>query len=603
MNKKLYSPLCLVLLLVNFLTASLSSAQSLKTTVPLLDLSAFVSPAKGWELAADVYADPDLTGNFSLSKGTGILVGQAGKTKSGSALNSIFQYGDIDIEMDYLVAKGARSGIYLQGRYKLQLADSWGIIQPKSGDNGGLEAGLNDTRHQGQAPRQNVSRAPGLWQHIKISFQAPRFDASGVKTENAKMLQVWLNGVLIHENVEMPGPASDAADSSEVPAGPLRFQGEQGSVAFKNIRYTSFDKPHPKISGLKYAVYQGNFPDEPDYKGLKAQAQGTSLVLGSGQVKLANEFILRYTGVLHIKEAGEYRFKLSVPGGKGTLKVNGIKTVDAKDFKGEGAAVLPAGDLPFEIFYTKNVDWAKAALGLTVSGPGIREYLLSDANVVTSEAIDPILVNATENKVLRSFTDLPGDIRVAHAAGVGSPLKLHYSYDLDNGMIVQVWRGDFLDVTPMWHERGDGSSRPAGSVQYLGSPAPAIFRLSNPGAAWSKDTTATGYQPKGYNLDPQGLPTFKYFIYGSLVRDASSVIAEGQGLRRVLTLDSIIPGAFMRLALGSKIEMVKKGLYRVDEHHYISIGAQTDEPLLRKSAGMEELIIPIRQKLTYSILF
>ena len=40
---------------------------------------------------------------------------------------------------------------------------------------------------------------------------------------------------------------------------------------------------------------------------------------------------------------------------------------------------------------------------------------------------------------------------------VGSNKGLHYTYDMDHGNMVQLWRGEFLDATPMWHDRGDGS--------------------------------------------------------------------------------------------------------------------------------------------------
>ncbi|MFP5081727.1 DUF1080 domain-containing protein [Pedobacter sp. JCM 36344] len=608
MNRQHYTQFCIALLLVNLLGIGDISAQSLKSQIPLNDLLAFTTPAKNWEIVGKVYADLNIVNEFTVVKGEGILVNRVDKMKSGSDLNFALQHGDIDMEMDYMMSRGASSGIFLQGRYEVKLSDSWGIINPKSSDNGGVYERWDDSKPEGQkayeghAPRQNVSRAPGLWQHIKVSFQAPRFDDKGVKTANAKILYLWLNGILVQENIELSGPTKGALDNKEVADGPLRFQGNQGAVAFKNISYTNFNKSHPKISQLKYVVYKGNFSEEPDYKAFKPEAQGTPLMLTSSVVKLDNEFVLKYTGFLNIAEPGEYRFKLSVPGGKGTLKINNIKVVDTKEFTGVGASILPVAELPFEIFYTKNVDWAKAALGLTVTGPGIREYLLSDANFSSLEAIDKILINAQENTILRSFTDLPGNIRVNHAVGVGSPEQLHYTYDLDNGMIVQLWRGEFLDATPMWHERGDGSSRPAGSVQYFGKPAPAIRRLITGDAAWVTDTTGTAFKPKGYTL-ADGRPTFKYLIYGTLVNDASTVMPEGKGIRRELSLESPVKGTFVRLATGRKIEVIKSGMYCIDDNYYISLdGTGGEKPVVRNSGGFQELIIPIKQKLIYSII-
>lgn len=600
---------CLTILLVNLMSIGVIKAQVFDTSVSLNDLSAFKAPGKNWEVAGKVNADFELANKFVITKGKGILVNQAGKGKAGSDLYFVLQHGDLDVEMDYMMASGSSSGILLQGRYEIQLSDSWGTTHPNSSDNGGVYERWDNSKIEGQkayeghAPRQNVSRAPGLWQHIKVSFQSPRFDAKGVKIANAKIIYVRLNGILIQENVELSGTTKGAIDDKEVAVGPLGFHGDQGAVAFKNIRYTNFDNPHPSISQLKYEVYKGNFSEEPDYNTLKPEVQGSSPVLTSNDVKFENEFVLRYRGILHVNKPGEYVFKLSVPGGRGNMKINQVKVVDTKEFTGKGTSILPMGDLQFEIFYSKNVDWAKAALGLTVTGPGIREYLLSDVNVSSLDAIDKILIGAHKNTILRSFTDLPGSIRVNHAVGVGSPEQLHYTYDLDNGMIVQLWRGDFLDATPMWHERGDGSTTPAGSVQYFGKPAPSVGILTAADAVWMTDTAGTGFKPKGYVLDNDRRPIFKYLMYGKLISDASTIMPDGRGLHRKLSIEGSIPGMTMRLAAGNKIEMVKKGIYCIDDSYYVKLENEGGEkPFIRDIVGLQELIIPFNQTLTYAIL-
>ncbi|OOQ57054.1 3-keto-disaccharide hydrolase [Mucilaginibacter pedocola] len=608
MVNKLYTTMGLALLAS--VCATRPAIAQLKTQVPLSSLSAFTNPPKNWEIDGSVHADMDKQNVFNLGKGTGILVNNVDEKNPGHDLYFGLRHGDLDLELDYMMAKGANSGIYLQGLYEIQLLDSWGTVNPKSSDNGGIYERWDDTKPEGQkgyeghAPRQNASRAPGLWQHMRISFQAPKFDEKGLKIANAKVLYIWLNGVLIQENVELSGPTRGAYDTKEAALGPLRFQGDHGAVAFKNISYTNFDKPHPTVANLQYTVYKGNFGEEPDYAKLKPEAQGTTPILTSNEVKLANEYLLKYTGTIHINDAGEYTFKLSIPGGKGALKINNTSVVPVSTNRGTGAVTLPSGDQPFELFYSKNVDWAKSALGLTVAGSGVREYLLSDANVSSNDAVDPILINATENTVLRSFTDLPGGIRVTHGIGVGSTEQLHYTYDADKGMLVQIWRGSFLDATPMWHERGDGSSRPAGSVQYFGKPAPGLAKLATADAAWPADTNGTAYKPKGYTLDKDTRPTFKYWIYGALVTDASTVIPGGQGLHREVNVSAPVEGLTMRLAQGSKIEQLKNGFYTVDDQYYIKLDEGTDaKPTIRTQGSTQELVTPIKQKLTYSIIF
>jgi hypothetical protein len=580
-----------------------------QNAIPLNDLSFFYNQSSNWKIAAGAQADIVQDEVLIAKDGNGILVNLPGK-KGAKDLFTKTVYGDADLELDYLMAKGSNSGIYLQGRYEIQLLDSWGTVNPKSGDNGGIYERWDDSKPEGQqgydghAPRQNASRAPGLWQHIKISFQAPRFDGNGQKIGNAKVLYVWLNGVLIQDNVELAGPTRGAFDNKEAATGPLRLQGDHGPVAFRNIRITSYDKPHPALSNLKYWVYKGGNTTGDEYKKLKPDAEGSSPVLSSNQGKLTNDFLIRYTGNIQVKEAGEYAFKLSVPGGKGTLKINGADAVALTENRGEGKIQLQPGDHPFELFYSKTVDWAKPALGLTVSGPGIRECLLSDANVSNNDPVDPILINATSNTVLRSFSDLPGGIRVTHGINVGSPELLHYTYDLDKGMIVEIWRGGFLDATPMWHDRGDGSSRPAGSVQYLGKPVPAIEKLSDANAAWALDTAGTGYKPKGYVLNADDVPAFKYIVYGSPVTDASSVMDKGQGIHREITLANAVDGLFYHLASGN-IEALGNGLYAIDDKsYYVRIDdAAGAKAVVRDAGGKQELIIPIQKKLTYSIIF
>jgi len=366
----------------------------------------------------------------------------------------------------------------LQGNYELQLLDSWGVKNPKAGDNGGVYERWDESRSEGQkgyegyAPRQNASRAPGLWQHLKVSFQAPKFDGSGKKTANARLLRVELNGVTIHEDVELLG-STRGAMGPEKPTGPLRIQGDHGAVAFRNITLT-----------------------------------------------------------------------------------NGVKTPQAAN---------------------------------------------NNRN-----SVDPILVDANVNTVLRSFMDLPGQSRVVHAVSVGSPQQVHYTYDMDRGALIQVWRGNFLDATPMWHERGDGSSRPAGSVQRFGKPMFALAKLGSAQAAWLADSAGTGYRPKGYILDENDQPTFRYQMYGATVSDAIRVLDNGQGLHRELTVQNPAGGElYARLAEGGSIEEKSNGMYLVDgKAYYLRLDdAKGTKPVVREANGRKELVVPVRGKVGYSILF
>lgn len=453
-----------------------AAAQSGK--LPLQDLSAFREPGQSWSIANDASAKLENPHVLEAVAGTGVLFNMPDKKHPGKDLFSNEEYGDVDIELDYMMAPGSNSGIYLQGRYEIQLLDSWGTKVPKAGDNGGIYERWDDSRpeglkgYDGHAPRMNASRAPGLWQHMKISFQAPRFDAAGKKISNARMLLVELNGVTLHENVELEGPTRGAIGGGDEKAtGPLRLQGDHGAVAFRNIVINKIDKP-----------------------------------------RATNE---------------------------------------------------------------------------------------------NNRQVDPILVDAPVNTNLRSFMDVAGNYRIVHAISVGSPEKAHYTYDLDKGQLAQVWRGEFLDVTPMWHERGNGCSRPRGAVQFLGKSYFTLGKLATPQAGWKADTTGTGFRPKGYTLDENDLPTFRYQVYGTAVSDVVRVLPEGHGIRRELTVATPVEGLYAKLAEGSSIEALSKDLYIIDgKSYYLQFeDAGGEKPVIRSSGDVKELIVPVRSKLSYSILF
>ncbi|QIP17241.1 DUF1080 domain-containing protein [Spirosoma aureum] len=599
------------------------------TPILLNDLSAFKPATQNWQIVGTTRAELNKPNTITTEKGTGELANvplakapEDPKNPYKYNLFTIMEHGDIDLELDYMIASKSNSGVYLQGRYEVQLFDSWDnsgwdLHSPRVVDNGSIYERWDPKRPEGQngyeghPARQNASRAPGLWQHLKISFQAPRFNANGQKTENARMIRVELNGVVIHEDVELTGPTRAAGFDDEKPLGPIMLQGDHGPVAFRNIRYISYDKPRPELLNLKYAIYKGKYEKEPEYDKTAPESEGASKVLTSSVSRIPNEFLIRYTGTIRIAEPGEYRFNLGVPGGGGMLKINN-QSVVAPDGRGNrGKITLPKGDLPFELFYSKFVGWFQPSLGLSVAGPGIREYLISDSVGGNSDDADPILIEASTNTILRSFMDLPGDkntqgktIRVTHGISVGSPEQVHYTYDLDKGAVVQVWRGLFLDATPMWHDRGDGSSRPLGMVQRMGAPVLFLTKLASPQANWVTDTTGSGYRPKGYVLDGSDRPTFRYQSYGSIVDDKIRVLEAGQGIKREVTIATPADNLYARLASGSVISPLENGMYLIDGQEYLRIDdAGGAKPIVRESNGQKELLVPVKGKLTYSILF
>ena len=88
------------------------------TPIELNDLSAFKSPSKNWQIVGAAKADLAKPSSLTFIKGAGVLVNLPDKKNVGEDLYTIAEYGDIDLELDYLMAPGSNSGIYLQGDRK-----------------------------------------------------------------------------------------------------------------------------------------------------------------------------------------------------------------------------------------------------------------------------------------------------------------------------------------------------------------------------------------------------------------------------------------------------------------------------------------------------
>lgn len=152
---------------------------------------------------------------------------------TASAFESKQAFGDHTLHVEFkcpYIPEGrgqhrGNSGVYVQGRYEIQVLDSFGE-EPADNLCGGI--------YQISAPRENVSYPPGLWQTYDIDFTAPKFDEAGNKTANAR-ITVRHNGVVIHDDVELPDRTPGGLPGMEAPTGPLFLQNHGEPVEFRNI--------------------------------------------------------------------------------------------------------------------------------------------------------------------------------------------------------------------------------------------------------------------------------------------------------------------------------------------------------------------------------
>ncbi len=192
-----------------------------------------------WGVAGDVFLHPRNENLLSMREGTGVIVN--GREAKSPPLVSGQEFGDARLHIEFVIPKGSNSGIYLQGRYEIQIYDSWGEA---NGLYPGIECGgiyqrWDESRvvkgYEGHSPRVNASRPPGQWQSFDVIFKAARFDSKGNKIANARFAKVWHNGTLIHDDVELSGPTRGGLYPNESATGPIVLQGDHGPVAFRDI--------------------------------------------------------------------------------------------------------------------------------------------------------------------------------------------------------------------------------------------------------------------------------------------------------------------------------------------------------------------------------
>lgn len=168
----------------------------------------------GWHLRYD--------GNHGWTVEDGILI----NTPPSIDLVSEVPLEDIELHVEFRVPQGGNSGVYLQGRYEIQVGDSFGH-EPNAGSGGALYSKI--------VPLVNACKPAGEWQTYDIQFRAPRVDREGNPIRPA-YLRVEQNGILIIDS-EFEGVTGGARDDRYGQPAGLMLQGDHSGVEYRNVRY------------------------------------------------------------------------------------------------------------------------------------------------------------------------------------------------------------------------------------------------------------------------------------------------------------------------------------------------------------------------------
>lgn len=442
----------------------------------------FRTSGKNWTVAGNAAGDFQKENDLRPVKGEGVLVNNP-TASSRDHLVTNQEFGDVEIELDVMMARNSNSGIYLQGRYEIQLFDSWTKKDINFSDMGAIYSRWTDARQnfEGTPPGMNVSKAPGLWQHLDIKFRAPRFDASGKKISNARFEEVYLNGVLVQQEASVTGPTRSSLFEDEKATGPIMIQGDHGPVAIRNLK---------------------------------------------------------------VRKAWRAR---------------------------------PAA--------TDDMYWQ----------PGSAYW----------DAINPVVVDPMVKPAFIKTFLMYGDKKLTHVLSVGHPAQVHFSYDLKQGAMFQVWRGQFMDLSMAWIDRGEMQlGRPMGSLLVL-SDAPSVANLASSSASWPDSIPFDDMDNKGYTLDHDRTPTFTYTTSGMNVLDRIHALPDGTGIERTITCSNASANSYARILTAKSIEKLSETMFAVDDRsYYVQIPAKSKAELRNAGSG-QEIIVKLTpdQAVTYSIIW
>lgn len=136
--------------------------------------------------------------------------------KSGSNIATDRRFTDFKLHIEFRYPKGSNSGVYLRGRYEVQIEDSKGL-EPS--------VGLLSAVYGFLPPNEMMAKDAGEWQSYDITLIG-------------RLVTVALNGKTVICNQEIPGITGGALDSDEGSPGPIYLQGDHGPIEFRNIEIT-----------------------------------------------------------------------------------------------------------------------------------------------------------------------------------------------------------------------------------------------------------------------------------------------------------------------------------------------------------------------------
>jgi plastocyanin len=382
--------------------------------------------------------------------------------------------------------------------------------------------------------------------------------------------RVWMKSRLLnpHETQVIEFTAPDKAGSYPYVCS---FPGHASSMK-GSLRVLS---EAPKLQDLQFALYHGDWKTLPDFSKLTPHRTGA---VADNLIQLnfddyKNQYGLVFTGKLNFPNDGEYTFYCASDDGCRIL-VDGERVLNADGIHGaemrEAKKKIKKGlrDVRVEYFQAAGgaqlyVGWRPENFDTTALSAWKPEGWRLGSTQKKNEFVGLPLEPKGSPIIYRNFIAGAGNRGIA----VGFPGGLNFAWSAESMNLALAWRGAFIDAARHWKSRGGGHQNPAGfDVVRPTDLVPPLAVLDSSDAAWptlAPEATPEGYAWKGYQLDQDGVPTFRYAWNGVEVEDhvtAKGDFKTGGSLERRISLKGKLPAqAFLLLARSAKITRTTEG--------------------------------------------
>lgn len=424
----------------------------------------------GWREVAEVTLVADKS-NLSTS-GTGSILINGNTGSAAPLLVTKERFQDSIIKVDFMLAEGSSAGLYLHGRYKINIADNYGQHELNHFDMGGLgqrwDASREPKGFDGVAPSANATRQPGTWQTLEIKFRGPRFDDASQKVNNALFLEVKVNGELVQHNTIASGYTRGSLFTWEQETGAVVIRAEKGSIAIRN-----FDARRADFSDIDVPESSGQRTNEKELTDFVALGREYFTSFGCAEchaTKRGDTAVKSGPNLfgLFTREPRDREIIESGENHKFTIKADNSylhRSIREPQFQ---LAVMETGGkageayLPVMPAYTQQIitDQQVEAIGYYLATLNDRQAQGPVVKLVPSQGpqqYDPLVdrfqfLVGGGTRIQRG----PMEGMSGRSVHVGFPGGINYSFDPRILSIVKIWQGGFLDMSGELQNRGGG---------------------------------------------------------------------------------------------------------------------------------------------------